>query len=75
MKLGAVTGFNCQNSPAFGRKLREDEKPAVKRDIEEGLKILGKNMAIILPTNCSPSYKESDIGVGQPYSRSSNELL
>lgn len=75
MKLGAVTGFNCQNSPAFGRKLREDEKPAVKRDIEEGLKILGKNMAIILPTNCSPSYKESDIGVGQPYSISSNELL
>lgn len=75
MKLGAISSFSYQNSPAFGRKLREDEKPAVKRDIEEGLKILGKNMAIILPTNCSPTYKESDTGIGQPYSKSSNELL
>ncbi len=75
MKLGAVTGFCRQNSPAFGRKLREDEKPLVKKDIEEGLKTLGKNMGVILPTNCSPSYKESDVGVGQPYSKCSNEKL
>src|SRR5699024_7161841 len=46
-----------------------------KRDIEKGIKIFSKNIATILPTNCSRTYKESDTGIGQPYSKSSNELL
>lgn len=75
MKIGAVCNYSLSRPLSFGRKPREDEKPAIKRDVQEGLKILDKNMAIILPASCSPSYYENDTGVGQPYSESSNELL
>ena len=75
MRIGAINASGTNATPSFGRKLREDEKKAAKKDIEQGLKLLDKSMTIILPTNCSPSYANKDTGVGQPYSSCSNEVL
>lgn len=71
MKLGAI-----ESSPAFGRKfINEQERQACERDIRRGLAPIDKNVAIILPTNCSPVYANEDTGVGTPYSNCATKEL
>ena len=76
MKIGAISRYNSSdNSPSFKRKLREDEKPQCRKAIQDGLRTLDKNMCVILPTNCSPSEYSKDVGIGVPYSKSSEKML
>lgn len=76
MKIGAISRYNSSdNSPSFKRKLREDEKPQCGKAIQDGLRTLDKNMCVILPTNCSPSEYSKDVGIGVPYSKSSEKML
>lgn len=60
---------------SFGRAPEEYEEPKYKSDIREGLGLLGKTLTIILPTNCSPSEADKDVGIGQPYSAGSKTLF
>lgn len=75
MKILAINAKQSGATPSFARKLKDEEKRAAKKDIEQGLRVLDKAMTIILPTNCSPSYANEDIGIGQPYSACSKEDL
>lgn len=75
MKTGALNSVSPAFSPSFGRKLRTEEKPHAKSDIQEGLNLLGKSLTVILPTTCSPSYTDKDTGVGRPYSACAQEKL
>ena len=75
MKILAINAKQSGATPSFARKLKDEEKRAAKKDIEQGLRVLDKTMTIILPTNCSPSYANEDIGIGQPYSACSKEDL
>ncbi|MCD8025147.1 MAG: 4-alpha-glucanotransferase [Candidatus Gastranaerophilales bacterium] len=62
-------------SPSFGRRLRGDEISGCQNAVREGLDTLDKNLAIILPTTCSPSETKKDVGIGQPYSDISSKKL
>ncbi len=76
MKVNAFNSYEAYGSHAsFKRRLKQYEKNLCKNDIENGLKSLNKTMTIILPTNCSPSMATKDVGIGQPYSTSSNIML
>lgn len=74
MKVNGITSYTVNSAPAFGRKLKEEEKEPCAKAIREGLKTLDKNLTLILPTNCAPGEKSKDIGTGQPYTESSKMM-
>ena len=84
MLVGKINGFNnyynngykAGSSPAFMRRLTEEEQEDYKANaIEKALKYLGVvSVAMVLHGPCNP-VTENDLGIGSPVSESAKKLI
>ncbi len=78
MKIHAISNPikpNHTNSVAFGRKLKEEEKPEYTKAIHDALDYLGvKNLSMIVHGSSFPSDKR-DTAIGSPYSKGADKFV
>ena len=62
MKISAISSNT--KSPNFSRKLREEEKQGYKETLKQGLKVLDKELGIIVHNSTTPSKELENTGIG-----------
>ena len=70
MKINAIG-----QTPAFGRKPNAKEMQVYTSSLNQGLKLLGKQVDIILHNASAPSVKAENVGIGSLFSRTSVKKL
>ena len=62
MKIGSIS--RKTTAPAFARKLKESEKQEYTKTVKQGLKVLDKELGIIVHNSTTPSRPEQNTGIG-----------
>ncbi len=62
MKISVISSNT--KTPNFSRRLREDEKQEYTKSIQEGLKVLDKELGIIVHNSTTPSKELENTGIG-----------
>ena len=62
MKISAISSNT--KSPNFSRKLREEEKQGYTETLKQGLKVLDKELGIIIHNSTTPSKELENTGIG-----------
>lgn len=70
MKINAIG-----QTPAFGRKPNAKEMQVYTSSLNQGLKLLGKQVDIILHNASAPSVKAENVGIGSLFSKTSVKKL
>lgn len=74
MKIYGINSAN-QNNQNFGRKMDAKELQVYTKSLNEGLKLLNKQMDIIIHNSASPAIEKENTGIGSLFSRTVQEKL
>jgi len=75
MKIAITTHFDVNNSTSFKRKPTQQEFKIYTKSVKEGLRVLDKELGIIIHNSSLPSQKSQNTGIGSMLSKATAALF